>query len=417
MRRLAPWLMAAALLGCGEEVSLPGLTVAVVTDATTEFDTVVVEASRGSDDYNTTFTADQLPGTIFLGCDESLGPRFCDDRTIDVRVVGRQGATQERIVRTAQLVYDAGGTNRLLHMPLCASCLDVDCAEGQTCVRGACIDPSLDVMGLAVDDPSLPLDDGECARVKCTGTCGDGCGTCPDHPTVSLTGGPTSFDIDTHEVTRDAYAAFLEADVTLDGQDEVCAWNRDFAPETDPDPDRTGCMESEQVCQGDGCGSHPQVCIDWCDAVAYCRWRGKRLCGARGGGGVATDMEDEAAVSQWFAACSAEATAAFPYGDTHVEQQCNDGAANLDTTAPVGASPDCVTASGIFDLSGNVAEWTDSCSENGSKPRFQNCAIRGGSYVSDANVLSCALGDDGNTITTRDREDVSPTVGFRCCSP
>lgn len=419
MRRLAGWLLplSVALFGCGEDAPLPGLTVAIVTDASAEFDTVVVEASRASHAYARTFEADQLPGSIFLGCDESLGARFCGDHTVALRVVGRQGATQERIVRTANVTYDEAGTSRLLHMPLCASCLDVDCPEEQTCVRGACIDATLDVQSLAIDDASLPLDDGECAKQKCVGTCETGCGTCPENPTVAIGTGSTGFSIDAHEVTRDAYAAFLAADVTLEGQSEACAWNRDYAPETDLDPNRTGCMENERVCQGEGCGSHPQVCVDWCDAVAYCQWRGMRLCGAREGGSVDREMEDDPAVSQWFAACSAEATATYPYGGAYVDQQCNDGAADLDITVAVGTSPECVTPTGIFDMSGNVAEWTDNCSSGSSNPRYQECAIRGGSFASAADQLNCARGDDGNTITTRDRDDASAHVGFRCCAP
>lgn len=414
MRRLPLLLLAGTLVGCsGEDIQLPGLTVAIATDAAGEFDTVLVEASRSGDDYSASFSPNQLPGFVFLGCDaSSLG--FCGDHTIELRVVGRQGATQERVVRTAELRYPEDDTNRLLHTPLCAACLDVECDAGTTCVRGACLDTAISPSNLPVDDVSLPLDDGECGQLKCVGTCATGCGSCPPNETVTIGTGGSAFQIDKHEVTRDEYAAFLAADVSLEGQPEVCSWNRDFAPSTDPDPERKGCMESSSVCQGENCGAHPQVCVDWCDASAYCSWRGMRLCGSRQGGSLDIEMLDDPSLSQWLAACSAEGTTDFPYGQGYVEQQCNDGKAALETTVEVGTSPACVTATGIFDLSGNVAEWTDSCLPPDSNG--DNCAQRGGYFGSTTDTLNCVAGDDGYTRTSESRSASSPRLGFRCCS-
>jgi hypothetical protein len=71
----------------------------------------------------------------------------------------------------------------------------------------------------------------------------------------------------------------------------------------------------------------------------------------------------------------------------------------------------------VFDLSGNVGEWEDSCT--GYENLRDSCRVRGGSYVSfnfnclrqgDDLQLRCATGEDFGFA----RRDVAGP-GFRCC--
>src|SRR6185437_5545544 len=113
-------------------------------------------------------------------------------------------------------------------------------------------------------------------------------------------------------------------------------------------------------------GSDPVVCVDWCDAQAYCAWAGKRLCGAIGGGPATTYGDPNE--SQWYNACSNGGTTSFPYGNDYVAGDCNGGA----TVAAVGTTPGCQGLTspyfGIFDMSGNVKEWEDHCMPRGLAP-------------------------------------------------
>jgi hypothetical protein len=395
--RATPLLLLSSLLvGCGPEVTLPSLTVAVTTDAAVpaDLDTLVIEAERQSHSYAREFDAAALPNFVVLTCDESSDDGLCE-RDVKIRVAGRLGPTDVKIERTATVSYTPE-ENRLLRMPLCTSCLEITCGEGETCVRGRCESDTLDPFRLPIDAADLPLDDGECQNLPCEGDC-TVCGTCPEVPTISI----DAYQIDAHEVTRDEYAAFLAADVSMKGQGETCAFNLNYAPDAE-------CMAVEDVCQGEGCGSHPQVCVDWCDATAYCAWAGKRLCGDIAGGGLDPTLRDDPTASQWFRACSAAGARDYPYGPDYEAQRCNGKDADTTSTIAVGTAM-CATPEGIADLSGNVAEWEDSCGDSGD-PRFNDCTIRGGSYISSPSGLLCAHDPTAN------REDTRPYLGFRCCS-
>jgi formylglycine-generating enzyme required for sulfatase activity len=211
--------------------------------------------------------------------------------------------------------------------------------------------------------------------------------------------------IDRTEVTRGQYEAWLVTNPTTAGQDPRCSWNKTFTPPA-------WC--AAVACQGADCGSHPQACVDWCDAFAYCKAVGKRLCGARAGGPVGFgDGYADANQSQWYNACTSGGVLAFPYGDSYDKARCNGSDFGLAMTVPTGSLTGCqspeASNGGVFDLSGNVDEWEDAC--DGSTGAADNCRLRGGSYD------TYYLGMDCNQDFSLRRDLITQTQGIRCCSP
>ncbi len=220
--------------------------------------------------------------------------------------------------------------------------------------------------------------------------------------------------IDPTEVTRAQYAAFVAAGGVT--QVPGCAsFNTSLAPDS-------ACMAQSTVCSGSNCDSHPQVCVDWCDAYSYCDKLGKRLCGRIGGGMNPFDRYADPGSSQWMNACSAGGQYQYGPGD-RVEsgpQFCNYVGTQLGTTYSVGTHAGCGSPSPtydtIFDMSGNVAEWEDSC-EKPIDPinlvtQADACRTRGGSFASALAALSC----DSVPASALRRDSVSSEVGFRCCA-
>jgi formylglycine-generating enzyme len=243
---------------------------------------------------------------------------------------------------------------------------------------------------------------------------------CPKTGGPSMVQLPEGYCIDSTEVTRAQYAAWLSASPSTDGQIAICTWNTTFVPDA-------ACLGSESnptyACLTN-CDNHPQVCVDWCDATAYCRAMGKRLCGKIGGGsnGASLSLSE----SQWYNACAShDAANRYPYGADYDPKACNGWDLWYPTTfvtppyeyltTPGGSLSTCQSSvpgyQGVFDLSGNVAEWEDSCSsESGSSPLAVGCYTRGGSFSVNTSLLRC----NSETLTQRLVADVN--IGFRCCS-
>jgi formylglycine-generating enzyme required for sulfatase activity len=214
---------------------------------------------------------------------------------------------------------------------------------------------------------------------------------------------PQGYWIDRTEVTQDQYQAWLATSPPLSVQDQYsCSWNLTFAP-------AQACLNTAPICYTE-CGKRPQTCVDWCDADAYCAANGKRLCGDMAGGPVAYVLYSHPNYSQWYSACTSHGLTTYPYGDGYDAEACVTTWADGQGAMPVGEMIHCqgVTPyNGVFDLSGNVGEWDDSCDFPGFPQ--DKCHIRGGRVYQAPEDVRC----DSNRIERRDYADA--LTGFRCC--
>jgi hypothetical protein len=208
--------------------------------------------------------------------------------------------------------------------------------------------------------------------------------------------------IDSTEVTNAQYAAFLAAGVpaqSVTADPPYCAWNATYAPSS--------------AWPAAGRDDYPVAYVDWCDAYAFCAWAGKRLCGKIGGGPFPTDGTAELVAEQMYNACSSGGTMTYPYGSIYYYPRCNGVDYGAGGTLPVATAGAWIGANmrwceggyrGIFDMSGNVSEWYNSCFQFSD-----GCYLFGGSFGSDWPTLQCGGG------SYAPRSYSSDSVGFRCC--
>ncbi len=234
--------------------------------------------------------------------------------------------------------------------------------------------------------------------------------------------------VDRTEVTAAHYQLFLDDTAGDPGavshfRSELCDWNATLEPSTD-----LGTCTAETFDPA-GHPDKPVVCVDWCDAVTFCAWAGKNLCGEVGGGPLDEEERSDERLDAWFLACSAGGANAYVYGDTYEPGRCNDAGSSDDSVVAVGSYPDCRSPdpdwSELEDLNGNAAEWSDSCetdTDTGGPSADDWCLHRGGgAWEQNLNEeMVCGELDDPEaprgpyTSVARDNAG-SASLGFRCC--
>jgi hypothetical protein len=171
-------------------------------------------------------------------------------------------------------------------------------------------------------------------------------------------------------------------------------------------------------------GVRPWTLVTQGQAQAACAAAGMRLCRVQRATACSSDtvVDDE-----WGLACSAglicpDTTArAYPYGCGYQAAACNGVDRAAMSSMGAGANLQCASADldgatpgdqVAYDLSGNVAEWTDDCRgmlNDGSGRRAYT--LRGGSFNSVAQALRC----DFMSLVVAENFSFDDT-GFRCCS-
>ncbi len=164
----------------------------------------------------------------------------------------------------------------------------------------------------------------------------------PGPPMVSIpTPSGVSFCIDAHEVTMEQYQEFVNAigKGPIPNHGDYCQKYNDRLLQTPPLNGPDGgpwCDLFDPVGHPDS----PAMCVDWCDAAAYCTWAGKRLCGAIGGGETPLEKLDDPMSNEWLFVCTNGGKTKYAYGDEPDASLCKSPPPN-DPRTSVSDSPGC----------------------------------------------------------------------------
>jgi formylglycine-generating enzyme required for sulfatase activity len=191
-----------------------------------------------------------------------------------------------------------------------------------------------------------------------------------------------AFDIDVTEVSAAAYAKCIEA--------KRCT---SALPD---DPSMRGYEQSHTgvVCSEgkEALAEHPMNCVGAKQAATYCAWVKKRL---------PTEAE-------WEFAAGGSDGRSFPWGAADPQKKpCWDrpgGDIPYSGTCPVATHPDDVSPFGVYDMAGNVSEWT-------TGPAGAGFIEKGGSWQTAARYSPPGIADRHDRSKQPDGGD---TTGFRC---
>src|SRR5690606_15733878 len=135
----------------------------------------------------------------------------------------------------------------------------------------------------------------------------------------------------------------------------------------------------------DSNGAVPRAFVNHKEAADSCKSAGKRLCSAE----------------EWREACQGPDAEAYPYGGRYNEKRCP---AKEPSVSRSGRFPVCRSYYGLYDMTGNLWEWTST-----PAPDSDFYMVAGGNWTA-GNEAKCGYSKFSFYPAVR-----YPFVGFRCC--
>jgi len=214
------------------------------------------------------------------------------------------------------------------------------------------------------------------------------------------------FFLDRYPVTNRQFYEFVAGG----GYEQMALWDESIWTAVLDMGDRTGQPGPrywKNGCYLQGQEDHPVVGVSWYEAVAYARWAGKRL---------STDPEWVKAGS-WPVPLSptSRVQRKYPWGDAMVADWTNLWSSGIGGIVAVDEFPKGVSVGGVYQLIGNVWEWTAGAYRPGSHPAedvvlplpMKN--IRGGAFDTYFdNQATCQFQSGESPLGRRHN------IGFRC---
>ncbi|MEO8178304.1 MAG: SUMF1/EgtB/PvdO family nonheme iron enzyme [Deltaproteobacteria bacterium] len=331
----------------------------------------------------------------------------------------------EQVRATAQRAARAVGASAVPAAPALAAAPIAAPAAGGAAVPSLAAPSGASVPQTTVTpSPSAPAG----LAAPATGSCPEGAARL-SRPATRDTEAAT-YCLDRYEVTAAAYAQCVGAEGCSASRRAV--WAAEIAQPEVPHPLSPAARRRAQAAFGAQCnsgapgrGQHPMNCVTFEEAESYCIWRGGKL----------------PSEAEWEFAAEGVNGRAFPWGSLRPNptlvnacgSECKswygveglqavfdgvmyDGSDGYAGTAPVGSFPGGATPEGIFDLLGNVAEWTSGRVEvydnTPGEDAIASHVVRGGAFTSSLAALAPPVLRLYLSAGERDRG-----VGFRCSFP
>ena len=115
----------------------------------------------------------------------------------------------------------------------------------------------------------------------------------------------------------------------------------------------------------------PRENVNWYEAMAFANWLSSLL-----------KMKITLpTVAQWQRAAKGDDDRYFPWGDDYHEEYCNTRESGLKMTTPVNRYAKGISPYGVYDMAGNIWEWTMNTAASDEGRDFRR-AVAGGSFVS-----------------------------------